>query len=100
MDVRRTDRRYAVDVDLHYKVRRRKGVEQGVGRTVNISNSGILFRSDKFVPVGIVIELSLAWPSHRNNGLAPKVWVNGQTVRVQDGSTAVRILDYQFRSAD
>ena len=78
-------------------VRRLRIVDEGLGRTVNISSGEVLFLSAQPLQVETEIELSIAWPSHGDHEAKATVWATGQTVRVQDGCIAVRVLECEFR---
>src|SRR5688500_3359026 len=79
---RRSDRRYEIALELRWKlVRRRKVLETGTGSTVDLSSGGILFDAGRQLPVGLNVELSVAWPALLHN-VAPMQWVaTGKIVR-------------------
>jgi hypothetical protein len=90
---RRRDGRYPVQVDLEYRtISGGASARGGVGRTVNISSSGVLFESGEALPPGIDLELSIAWPGP--HGL--KLCVTGLTVRTDDHGTAVEMREPAF----
>ena len=96
---RRSDCRYPVDAEVFYTVIRADGAAQaGRGRTVDISQNGLLFQSAHALPPALDIELFVAWPARLKHLGAVKLHVVGRTVRAQDNSTAVRILRRQFRT--
>jgi hypothetical protein len=96
---RRSDCRYPVDAEVFYTVIRQDGTAQaGRGRTVNISQSGLLFESTHALPPALDIELFIAWPARLKHLATVKLHAMGRTVRTQDGFTAVRILRCQFRT--
>jgi hypothetical protein len=97
-DLRRADRRYPVDAELHYEFRRQGVVRKGLGRTVNTSSSGILFEAAHALPAGTEIELRIAWPARFQNVSGLKLFVVGRIVRTHGLSTAVRILKFEFRA--
>jgi len=72
-------------------------VGAGQGRTIDLSSSGVLFRPARPVPSGMNIELSIAWPA-KIDGAGLQLWIFGRTIREQDDCTAVRILQYEFRT--
>ncbi len=56
---RRSDRRYALHLELRWKlIRRRRILETGIGRTLDLSSGGILIETDRTLPVGLNLELS------------------------------------------
>ena len=65
---RRYDRRYEIALEVRWKlVRRRKVLDSGVGTTVDLSSGGIFFDAGRPLPVGLSVELSIAWPALLHN---------------------------------
>ena len=97
---RRSDSRYPLESEMAFRIVRRKRVlEAGRGRTVNMSASGVLFKSTHPLPVGDNIELSIAWPAQLENKVRLQLCILGRTVWSGDNSTAVQIQKYEFRTA-
>jgi hypothetical protein len=95
---RRTHTRYPLASEVRYALT--DGgylVEKGIGRTVNISSTGILLEALHALPVDSDIELLMAWPALLNNETALTLHATGCTVRVQGQFTAVRVQSYEFR---
>jgi hypothetical protein len=60
---RRAHLRYRFVTSLEYKLIGSKGIERtGRGRTVNVSNSGLLVESEAAMSPGVKIELSIKLP--------------------------------------
>jgi hypothetical protein len=77
----------------------------GVGKTLNISSSGILFTSGRNLPQGTHLEVSISWPaqlSDMTNQLSDKYVINlvarGHVIRQNDGKVALQIKRYEFRT--
>jgi hypothetical protein len=64
---------------------------------VNLSRSGVLFESPDPPPVGLRVELCIAWPVSLDGLTALNLWVKGRTVRRQGQCTAVQMRHYEFR---
>jgi hypothetical protein len=97
---RRADRRYALYLDLRWKlIRRRKVLDSGTGRTVDLSSSGILFHAGRQLPVGLTVELSIAWPALLHNIAPMQLIVSGKIVRIEGNRCAVRMTRHEFRTA-
>ena len=93
----RSDQRYSVDATFLYRViRGRDVVDEGLGRMINLSSSGILFEAARAIPTGTNVELSIPWPS-RLQDRTGLVWMTGIVVRRQNGCTAVKTERYEFR---
>src|SRR5579863_1035057 len=94
----RTHRRYPIVLALQYKWNRgRRPAQFGSGTTINISSGGVLFLSGELLPVESQIELALNWPISLEN-CDLKLVMRGRVVRSVSQTTAVRILQYEFRT--
>ena len=95
----RTHRRYPIALALQYRWNRgSKHSQFGSGTTINISSGGVLFHSGELLPVTCPIELALSWPiSLEDCNL--KLVLRGRVVRSVSQTTAVRIVQYEFRTA-
>ena len=97
---RRADKRYEIHLDLRWKlVRRRRVLETGNGYTVDLSSGGILFEAGRQLPVGFHLEISISWPIMLHSVSPLQLVVKAKIVRSEDGRTAVRILQHEFRTA-
>ncbi|MGA2116703.1 MAG: PilZ domain-containing protein [Bryobacteraceae bacterium] len=97
---RRAAKRYAIQLDLRWKlVRRRRVLESGSGYTVDLSSGGILFEAARQLPVGFHLELSVSWPVRLHSVSPLQLFVRGKIVRSQGGRTAVRMLQHEYRTA-
>ncbi len=88
-----------MNVELEYKLLDGKKVlKTGVGRTLNLSSSGILFESQEALPTGTSIRLAIEWPARLDNRVGLTLCVMGRTVRSAGTCTAVEILSHEFRT--
>ena len=78
---------------------KRGGEEMGVGKTVNISSSGVLFTSEQELLPGRRLELSVSWPAQLDNKCPLKLVARGKIVRSEPGRVAIEIQQYEFRTA-
>jgi c-di-GMP-binding flagellar brake protein YcgR len=96
---RRKDRRYGIQLDLRWKlIRRRRVLETGVGQTVDLSSGGILFVSGRTLPVGLNVELAITWPVLLRNEAPMQLIVSGRIVRTAASGTAVEMVQHEFRT--
>jgi hypothetical protein len=97
---RRQDRRYDIRLDVKWKlIRRRRVLETGIGHTIDLSSGGVHFETDRPLPIGLNVELSIAWPALLHN-LAPLQLVAfGKIVRCSGGRTAMQMDQHEFRTA-
>jgi len=66
-DSRHRRSRYPIKLDLRWNLTRQKvHVDRGTGRTVDLSSVGIRFQTDRELPIGEDIELSIHWSAMLN----------------------------------
>jgi hypothetical protein len=96
---RRQDRRYEIRLDLRWKlIRRRRVLDNGVGQTMDLSSGGILFDAGRQLPVGLNVELSIAWPVLLHNVAPLQLIVSGRIVRSASNRIAVSMVQHEFRT--
>jgi hypothetical protein len=95
---RRGASRFPVVMQLEYKVfRHSEFVCQGVGRTVNISSGGVLFRADRPLERDYRVELSIEWPLPHARSAPLRLHALCEIVRTEGGEAAVRMMRHDFR---
>ncbi len=96
---RRAKRRFQIDQDVRYKMLYGQRIaETGLGRTVNISSSGVWFSTDNVLTNGMPIELSMSWPVLLNDVCPMKLMIYGCVIRSSERGAAVAIERYEFRT--
>jgi len=96
---RRCDKRYELELDLRWKlIRRRRVLESGEGRTVDLSSGGLLFDSGRPLPAGLNVELSVTWPVMLHNVAPLQLVIYGKIVRSTGRRTAIRMVQHEFRT--
>jgi c-di-GMP-binding flagellar brake protein YcgR len=96
---RRSDKRYDIQLDLRWKLIRRKRVlETGIGRTVDLSSGGIMFDAGRPLPAGLNVELSVSWPAMLHNTAAMQLVITGKIVRSDRQYVAVESTQHEFRT--
>jgi hypothetical protein len=97
---RRADRRYEMQLELRWKlIRRRKVLDTGTGYTVDLSSGGIRIEAGKHLPAGLNLELSIAWPALLHNVAAMQLVISGRIVRSEGSRIALRMVQHEFRTA-
>jgi len=97
---RRRDRRYEIQLDLRWRlIRRRRVLESGLGHTIDLSSGGIHFETDRPLPAGLNVELSIAWPAMLQNMAPLQLVVSGRIVRSNGRRTAIQKHAHEFRTA-
>lgn len=96
---RRQDRRYDIHLELRWKlIRRKRVVDSGTGRSVDLSSGGILFECDRALPAGHNVELHVCWPVMLHNQAPMQLVITGRIVRSAGRRTAVRMVQHEFRT--
>ena len=96
---RRTSDRFPIERELRFKVQNKKnGEESGVGRTLNMSSTGVLFTTDQLLLPGRRVEVSISWPAQLNSRCALRLVARGRVVRFEDGRAAMEIHQYEFKT--
>lgn len=96
---RRNDRRYDLRLDLRWKlIRRRRILETGNGETIDFSSGGVLFDPGRPLPVGLNVELAIAWPVLLHNTAQLQLVVSGRIVRAQGNRAAIQMTQHEFRT--
>ena len=96
---RRYDRRYDIELDVRWKLlRRRKVVDTGTGRTMDLSSGGILFEAGRALPPGLDVELSVSWPVLLHDVAPLQLVVTGRIVRSDERHAALRTIQHEFRT--
>jgi hypothetical protein len=96
---RRSDRRYGLRLELRWKlIRRRRILEAGTGETVDFSSGGVLFETARPMPVGLNVELAVAWPVLLHNVAQLQLVVGGRIVRSDGYRTAIQMTQHEFRT--
>jgi len=97
---RRRDYRYLIQLDLKWKLIRRKRVlDAGAGRTIDLSSGGICFETERPLHPGLNVELSIAWPVLLHKTSPLQLVVSGKIVRVNGNRSAVVMTHHEFRTA-
>ena len=96
---RRTSNRFAIEREIRYRVVNKKGQQEGgLGKTVNMSSTGILFSTERPIVPGRTLEIAVSWPAQLNNSCALKFCARGRVVRADNGMAAIHIQHYEFRT--
>jgi hypothetical protein len=97
---RRGAKRYGMHLQLRWKlIRRRREIDAGTGRTVDVSSAGILFETGSDLGIGLNVEMSIAWPALLHNVKPMQLFITGRIVRAGHGWAALRTVTHEFRTA-
>jgi hypothetical protein len=96
---RRVSVRFALDLGLRYSIAcRASPVENGTGRTIDLSSSGLAFTADKPIPVGAKVDVSIDWPAMLDGGVQLQLTMAGLVVRTSGNVTALQVLRHEFKT--
>jgi hypothetical protein len=96
---RRHSDRFPIARGMRYRILDKRSVaESGVGNTVNMSSSGVLFATERVMSPGSRVELSINWPVKLNDKCALRFVARGRVVRSERGTAAIEILEHEFRT--
>jgi hypothetical protein len=87
-----------MDLELRYSVVGRRTVENGFGRTIDVSSSGLSFTADTPLSIGQRLNVSIHWPVLFDGGLQLQIVASGVVVRTAGAITALRVDRYDFRT--
>jgi hypothetical protein len=92
--------RFPIELEVRYRMlTKRGGEEMGVGRTVDMSSSGVLFTTQQPLFPGRRLEISVSWPAQLDNKCPLKLVARGKIIRSEAGKVAIEIQQYEFRTA-
>jgi hypothetical protein len=99
-DERRSSNRWPIVREVRYTVLggRHAKKQFGLGKTLNMSGSGVLFTTESTLVQGESIELSVNWPALLNGVLPLKLVAHGPVVRTEDKQAAITIERYEFKT--
>lgn len=96
---RRRSSRFPIERELRYKtLNQRTETLTGLGKTLNISSSGVLFTSEHELPIGTRLEVSISWPAQLNERCLLNLVARGRVTRHAKGQLALQIQQYEFRT--
>jgi hypothetical protein len=94
---RRARLRFAVELDLRYKVTWRQQVlHEGSGKTCDFSRNGVFFHANHALPKGLAVELSIDWPVLLDGVCPLQLRISGKVLRSSEAGTAVKIMRHCF----
>ncbi len=96
---RRLKRRFRIEQECRYRVLYGHRIaESGVGRTVNMSSSGVWLTTETVLPAGLPVELSINWPAMLNQVCPMKLMIFGCVIRSDTTGAAISVERYEFRT--
>jgi len=97
-DERRSKTRYSIELGVRFCYTRGPSHSYQIGRTVNISSSGLLVASDSAVREGTAVQLMIEWPWALDGRVPLQLVTTGVVVRTSQSTFALALRSYQFRT--
>jgi hypothetical protein len=94
---RRSTRRYAIHQLLRYRLLD-GNMSEGMGKTINIATTGVLFTTDRSLTKGRMVQVAVNWPALLHGTCPLNFVASGPVVRSEGKTTAMRIERYEFRT--
>jgi len=96
---RRRSFRFPVNLGVRYSVIGHRGpAENGSGRTIDVSTSGLSFTADRPLSVGLTLDVSIEWPVLLDGSVQLQLVTSGVVVRSTGAVVAMRIGRPEFKT--
>ena len=91
--------KFPIHQEVSYKSRRRSGIpEVATGTTIYMSSHEIRFTTERSVPLGQKLEVTVNWPVMLDRTCHMKLVISGHVTKSDLDAAAVRIERYEFRT--
>ena len=99
-DERRSCSRLPIEREIKYKIlgTHKRITQVGLGKSLNMSSSGVLFTTESALLKGDRVELSVSWPVLLDDVLPLKLVASGRLVRSDGTQAAMSIEKYEFKT--
>ena len=96
---RRDSVRFPLEFDGRYTVTGR-GIPKATGtcQTIDVSSTGLRFRSDRPLPVGVRLDVAINWPVALDRDVQLRLIASGVVVRTNGTEIALRVHRHEFRT--
>ena len=95
---RRSKKRYALELDVEFRVLGRFSSIAGSGKLIDISSSGVAFTNTVQLKLRTNVELAITWPILLNGTCPLRLIMIGRVVRSSRGFTAIHSRQHEFRT--
>jgi hypothetical protein len=97
---RRKAPRYTVNLHLQYLIlsSTERVTETGMGQTIDVSSSGVRFKSQAPIAPGRHVRLLVDWPILLDGSAKLQLVVEGTVVRSNETETALRVVRHVFKT--
>ena len=91
-------RQYLIQFQLRYEATSKLGRVHGLGHTIMISSTHIVFAPVDRLEPGMIAEIAVAWPSLLEGRIRLELVLQVTVIHTRDGVAEARILAYDFRT--
>jgi|HubBroStandDraft_6_1064221.scaffolds.fasta_scaffold93220_3 hypothetical protein len=99
IDDRRTANRFPIELPIRFKtIGKRKSQECGLGQTINISSTGIVFTTDQCLNPGYRVEVAIRWPVRLETSVGLQLVAQGRVVWSEQGAVEIEIQHHEFHT--
>src|SRR5215831_3402651 len=98
LERRRGKQRFQIEQDVSFRILdgKEKG-RTGRGRTIELSSRGVRLTTDRPLPLGAPVELSIDWPILLDGRCLMKLVIGGTVLRQEDTTAVVSVRASEFR---
>ena len=94
---RRTAEQHGLELPLEYRLfGPDRSAQEGCGRTLNMSSTGLLVAPDQQISKGLPIEIVVQLPAELKDGNGTRLLILGHVLRSGATGAAIKILRYGF----
>ena len=95
---RRSTVRYPIILNARYQALKKRSHIEGAGKTIDMSSRGLWVVSERSVPLGVRLIVTLDWPALLDNATELLLVAFGQVVRSREEGFALELSRYEFRT--
>lgn len=95
---RRAKTRYPIELTLSYQTLDVNAPVSGVGRSMDMSSSGLLVSCPNQIPEGTILKITIDWPTLLNGATPLQLVTIGKVARSDAATFAVALESYEFRT--
>jgi len=95
---RRFRRRFPLSFPLEYAGKSERDSTFGLGRTLDVSSSGVRFLAERPLAAGMQLSIAIDWPRALADGVPLRLVLSVEVVRAGGREAAAKIYQYEFRT--
>lgn len=96
---RRNGRRVPLACTVRYEIGSSTHKKTGMGRTIDMSSSGVLFTTESLLRANTRVALHVTWPVRLESDVPVELYAEGKVVRTESSRAAIKYDQIAFRVA-